>query len=306
MIKYLITISLFTFSIIPSSLLAVNNNNQKNNIETQPKELLKKRERDENDQLLNDNEAKQKKIQTPNEIILNNLTADKSTLNFFDEKIQKLIITFQSLRFDDDWDESDKQSFIKKILKKNNPLFILQMIKKIIDNREISIDAEYSGCLINSLNNITNTEDYAFLIEKIKSFDACNEAWDLYSYSEFIDTYDLLKNRFDKETAFNALEQIKNSTSFQLYGTTYKTLIDAFLNTNQNIFKQIDIIKSFIKNPYINQKFFDSLIELINNNYQNEPIIKNIQTINDLIEIGNVKKLSEKNYFELMSLLNQI
>ncbi|MDP3533514.1 MAG: leucine-rich repeat domain-containing protein [Alphaproteobacteria bacterium] len=304
--NYLVALSLFTFSMLPSTLLAVNKSNQRNNTGIDQKEQSKKRERDENDQLLNDQQPKQKKIQTPNEIILNNLTADKSTLNFLDETIQEFINTFQSLRFDNNFEESDKEEFIEETLKTNNPLFILQMIKKIIDNRETSIDAEFSSNLINSLNDITNTEDCASLIKKTKSFDACEEAWDLYSYSEFIDAYDLLKNKYNKDIAFDALEQIKNLTSFQLYGTTYKTLIDAFLNTNQNIFEQIDTIKSFIKNSYVDQEFFYYFIELINNNYQNEPIIKNIQTINDLIEIGNVKKLSEKNYFELMSLLNQI
>ncbi|MDP3532280.1 MAG: hypothetical protein Q8S31_03220, partial [Alphaproteobacteria bacterium] len=85
-------------------------------------------------------EPSSKKKQTENTIILNNLNADNSALSLLDETIREFIELFQSLRFNSDCDEEQKEEFIKEVLEQNNPFLILQMIKKIIDNRNLSID----------------------------------------------------------------------------------------------------------------------------------------------------------------------
>ncbi|MDP1723206.1 MAG: leucine-rich repeat domain-containing protein [Alphaproteobacteria bacterium] len=295
--------------------------------------MLRKRERAADTTIIE--APASKKIQTENTLILDNMNANHSALSLLDANIREFITTFQSLRFDSDCDDSEKKSFIKKILKKDNPLLILQIVKKIIDIRITSIDlSDDENCwndLIAALNTL-DSKNYNDIIEISKLFDTTPNPWDSYSYVELIKIYNLLKNKFQNaKTTFKILTEIKKAIRLSPLPYSYKIIVKALLNTQKDISSEIEIINQFSNSPCYNIKLFDHFIEILKSKYRSDdfktkgfqniinPLYVNtinelvniskerdIKSINDIIYTSQEVDVDSKNFFFFMNFLKQL
>ncbi|MDP1975290.1 MAG: hypothetical protein Q8K37_04895, partial [Alphaproteobacteria bacterium] len=232
-------------------------------------------------------EPNSKKKQTENTIILNNLNANASALNLLDENSREFIKVFQSLRFDSDCDDSENKSFIKKILKKDNPLLILQMIKKIMDNRNLSIDLgtddDFWSYLITALTTL-DSKNYDDFLEISKIFDTTTDPWNSEHYADFVEIYNLLKNEFPGVSNF--LKMFKDAIKLDLYPYGFKIIIEALLGTKQYIFYEIPLIGAFCNSPFYNRELFDSFIETLRSHYKSDDFKDNgFKTILDPVNV---------------------
>ncbi|MDP1723369.1 MAG: leucine-rich repeat domain-containing protein, partial [Alphaproteobacteria bacterium] len=255
--------------------------------------MLRKRER-----AADAEEPNSKKKQTENTIILNNLNANASALSLLDETSREFIELFQSLRFNSDCDEEQKEEFIKEVLEQNNPFLILQMIKKIIDNRNLSIDFgtddDFWSYLIAALNTL-DSKNYDDFLEISKIFDTTTDPWNSEHYADFVKIYNLLKNKFPcGKGVYNILKRLKDAIKLDLYPYEFKIIIKALLGTKQYIFYQIPLIGAFCNSPFYNRELFDSFIETLRSHYKSDDFKDNgFKTILDPV---NVEKMLDQRH----------